>query len=755
MPLSFPSSPTTGQQSTQNGRVYAWSGSAWEFAATGGGEDTGLRSFFVPPAPTSVAASAGNAQAVVSWTAPSVLAQTPITDYSVQYSSNSGSTWTTFTDAVSTALSATVTGLANSVAVIFRVAAVNGIGTGAFSAASASVTPAVPVTDPYFSSVALLLHADGNLNDSSSLNRTSSITTTGTVSTAGTAKFGSASMQFSGAGKVVVPSDASLTFAGDFTIEFWVQFTSKPSTYICFLGGSSGSASPSQIFLTTKVTGDGLRWGLSDVAEYASGDFTWATGTSYYVAVKRTSGAVTLWVNGNNITTGTPTNTTTYAGGMHLFGGVANVTDFSGLVDEFRITKGVARTITLPTAAFPNSGPMSVPTSLAATGGNAQISLTWAAPAYNGGSAITGYSVEYTPSGGSAQTVSTGSTATSYTLTGLTNGTPSYTFRVAGINSNGTGAFSAASAAVTAGVVTLFAPGANTANYNYAGGWDSINWGNVTTVGTNGGPSRYGTYDQSGNVYEWNDLDGTPGNRAKRGGYFGNSDPSYLAASFSALDDPSWGESLICGFRLASSFSTLNPLSLSSFVTIGDINNNADTGGTVGKGSVSYSYAIGKYIVTNTEYREFLTAVAATDTYDLYRINMAGDRGGITRSGTSGSYTYAVKTNYGNKPVNYVSWWDCARYCNWLHNGKPTGIQDNSTTEAGAYTLSGATTGNAVAKNAGAKYHIPLTDEWYKAAFYKGGGTSAGYWLYATQSDTAPAPISAADSDGNGPYTPT
>lgn len=34
MPLSFPSSPTIGQTSTQNGRVYTWSGTAWEFAAT-------------------------------------------------------------------------------------------------------------------------------------------------------------------------------------------------------------------------------------------------------------------------------------------------------------------------------------------------------------------------------------------------------------------------------------------------------------------------------------------------------------------------------------------------------------------------------------------------------------------------------------------------------------------------------------------------------------------------------------------------
>ena len=32
MPFSFPSNPTLNQQSTQNGRVYLWSGSAWELA---------------------------------------------------------------------------------------------------------------------------------------------------------------------------------------------------------------------------------------------------------------------------------------------------------------------------------------------------------------------------------------------------------------------------------------------------------------------------------------------------------------------------------------------------------------------------------------------------------------------------------------------------------------------------------------------------------------------------------------------------
>jgi titin len=99
-----------------------------------------LRSFFTPAAPTSVTATVGNAQAVVSWTAPAVVVP-PLTDYIVQFSTDSGTTWTTFADAVSTATSATITGLTNGTAHVFRVAGVNGIGTGAFSTASAAVTP--------------------------------------------------------------------------------------------------------------------------------------------------------------------------------------------------------------------------------------------------------------------------------------------------------------------------------------------------------------------------------------------------------------------------------------------------------------------------------------------------------------------------------------------------------------------------------------------------------------------------------------
>jgi formylglycine-generating enzyme required for sulfatase activity len=172
------------------------------------------------------------------------------------------------------------------------------------------------------------------------------------------------------------------------------------------------------------------------------------------------------------------------------------------------------------------------------------------------------------------------------------------------------------------------------------------------------------------------------------------------------------------------------------WVTVGDPGNAADD---TTYGAVADSFQIMKYEFTNQQYTDFLNSVAATDTYSLYNTNMGSNaRGGITRSGASGSYTYAVRTNMGDKPVNFVSWFDAARVANWLQNGA-TGT---SSTETGAYTLvGGQTSGTAPAVNSGATFYIPTEDQWYKAAYYKGGGTNAGYWNYATQSDTDPTAV--------------
>jgi hypothetical protein len=90
-------------------------------------------------------------------------------------------------------------------------------------------------------------------------------------------------------------------------------------------------------------------------------------------------------------------------------------------------------------------------------------------------------------------------------------------------------------------------------------------------------------------------------------------------------------------------------------------------------------------------------------------------------------------------PVITVTWGDAARFCNWLQNGQPTGLEGNGTTEMGAYTLNGDTTNLMTeTRNPGATYFIPSENEWYKAAYYKSGGTNAGYWAYPTQSNIAP-----------------
>lgn len=189
-------------------------------------------------------------------------------------------------------------------------------------------------------------------------------------------------------------------------------------------------------------------------------------------------------------------------------------------------------------------------------------------------------------------------------------------------------------------------------------------------------------------------------------------------------------------------------------VPVGNPGNANDTGGT-GNGAVAYRYQIGKYATTIGQYAAFLNAVAQTDTYSLYNDSMATDFNvaGILQSGSSGSYTYSVINNGGdsaNRPITYVSWWDAARFSNWMANGQPTGGQGPTTTENGAYNVNGATTGPAVAKNAtnpntGAAptFYVPLLDEWYKAAYYSPtlNSGSGGYYAYATQSDAAPGNI--------------
>ena len=180
------------------------------------------------------------------------------------------------------------------------------------------------------------------------------------------------------------------------------------------------------------------------------------------------------------------------------------------------------------------------------------------------------------------------------------------------------------------------------------------------------------------------------------------------------------------------------------WVNVGNPGNAQDLANVIG--SVAYAYQIGKYEVTNNQYTAFLNAVDPTGTNPngIYNASMGSDaRGGITyTAGAADGFKYTTRTNMGNKPVNFVSWYDAARFTNWLGNG-----QGNGSTETGAYTLSGNT--GLMTINAGATVWLPSADEWYKAAYYdptKDG--IGGYWTYATQSDTAPT-VATAGSTGD------
>ena len=185
-------------------------------------------------------------------------------------------------------------------------------------------------------------------------------------------------------------------------------------------------------------------------------------------------------------------------------------------------------------------------------------------------------------------------------------------------------------------------------------------------------------------------------------------------------------------------------------VTIGNPSNSSDITAAGLFGRVTTEYQIGRTEVTNAQYVEFLNATAATDPYSLYNPSMGTfNDGGIVRTGASGAFTYSIKPTtvveredgsffdytYADKPVNYVTWYDAARFANWMNNG-----QGAASTETGAYTLLGGTpvptNADDITRNAGATWFLPSENQWYKAAYYD--AATASYFDYPTGSNSAP-----------------
>ncbi len=190
---------------------------------------------------------------------------------------------------------------------------------------------------------------------------------------------------------------------------------------------------------------------------------------------------------------------------------------------------------------------------------------------------------------------------------------------------------------------------------------------------------------------------------------------------------------------------------------VGNPGNAADPATGSLYGAVGYSYNIGTYDVTNSQYVEFLNAkdTAGLNTLGLYNSNMSSavTYGGINFApGAANGSKYSVISGDGNHPVNNVTWDDTIRFANWLNNG-----QGNGDTETGAYTLLGdtptPTNGLSITRNAGATVFLPSENEWYKAAYYNPATSS--YFQYPTSSNTTPTASSPTALPNHANFSPS
>jgi hypothetical protein len=153
------------------------------------------------------------------------------------------------------------------------------------------------------------------------------------------------------------------------------------------------------------------------------------------------------------------------------------------------------------------------PTTVSATAGNGQATVSWTAPASNGGAAITSYTVTSSP-GGFTATTANGDTTTA-TVVGLTNGT-AYTFTVKATNSAGNSSASAASSAITPAITGVAISPVNMGLLSYASLFIA-NDGKLYKSGS----LYYGSYPGVAEVT-------VPGNKAVKQAVTGNTNAAYL-----------------------------------------------------------------------------------------------------------------------------------------------------------------------------------------------------------------------------------
>lgn len=212
-------------------------------------------------------------------------------------------------------------------------------------------------SDPYFSSVTMLLHMDG-LSGSTTITDVKGTTinnSTNTMLSSGAAKFGTAGLSSGGTSKVSFQNSASInTYTGDYTEEFWLYLTNNSSAQAIL--DSWGSSAGHSFWISS----GSLTYYYNGGSKILVG-VPISAGQWHHVAATRASGTIRLFIDGvlqNNTVVGV---SGTLSPGQTITGinyEPSGNTGVIGYLDEVRITNGVARytsSFTPPTAAFPDN----------------------------------------------------------------------------------------------------------------------------------------------------------------------------------------------------------------------------------------------------------------------------------------------------------------------------------------------------------------------------------------------------------------
>jgi hypothetical protein len=214
------------------------------------------------------------------------------------------------------------------------------------------------IKDPFFSSVAFLMHCDGSqggtiFTDSSSANRLITIRAGTVVTTQSAVKFGTASLNTS-AGVLSFSKYGGSTIdftSATWTVEFWMNSSwVDTTTQNVFNGSSLGGGTNSD--LNFQLTNGGMCFiGGTNLGAYSSGYFV--ANAWYHIALVKSGGTFYYFINGSLYASDLASNYYVPNNNFTFW-----INNFNGFLDDIRITMGVARytsNFSVPILAFPNS----------------------------------------------------------------------------------------------------------------------------------------------------------------------------------------------------------------------------------------------------------------------------------------------------------------------------------------------------------------------------------------------------------------